>query len=169
MKRLLMIVPLALLALWALSGSTLADDSSNTTRARLSGFQENPPKLTDGQGTLTLRLHDKSIDYTLTYSGLTSPVLFAHIHFAQKPLNGPVVVFLCGGGGKPVCPASGTVTGTITAGDVFGLTDQNVTAGDFSGLVRIVRSGDAYANVHTTKFPAGEIRGQLPATSASDD
>jgi hypothetical protein len=169
MKRLLMIVPLALLALWALSGSTLADDSSNTTRARLSGFQENLPKLTDGHGTITLRLHGSSIDYTLTYSGLTSRVLFAHIHFAERPLNGAVVAFLCGGGGKPPCPTSGTVTGTITAADVVAVPDQNVAAGDFPGLLRIVRSGDAYANVHTMNFPAGEIRGQIPATSANDD
>jgi CHRD domain len=171
MKRLLMTVPLALLALWALSGSTLADDSSNTTRARLSGFQEVPPKLTDGHGTLTLRLHATSIDYTLTYSDLTSsPALFAHIHFAQRGVNGAVVAFLCGGGGKPACPDSGgTVTGTITAADVLGVADQNVAAGDFPGLLRIVRSGDAYANVHTVKFPAGEIRGQIRATSDNDD
>ncbi|MBJ7600882.1 MAG: CHRD domain-containing protein [Candidatus Nephthysia bennettiae] len=170
MKRLLMIVPLALLALWALSGSTLADDGSNTTRARLSGFQEVPPKLTDGHGTLALRLHSGSIDYTLTYSGLTSTPLFAHIHFAQRGVNGGVVAFLCGGGGKPVCPApGGTVTGTITAANVVAVADQNVTAGDFPGLLRIVRSGDAYANVHSTNFPAGEIRGQIPATSAGED
>jgi hypothetical protein len=169
MKRLLMIVPLALLALWALSGSTLADDSSNTTRARLSGFQEVPPKLTDGHGTLTLQLHGTSIDYNLTYTGLTSPVLFAHIHFAQRAVNGGVVAFLCGGGGKPACPATGTVAGSITAADVVAVADQNVTKGDFPGLLRIVRSGDAYANVHTSNFPAGEIRGQLSATSANDD
>ncbi len=169
MKRLLMIVPLALLALWALSGSTLADDGSNTTRARLSGFQEVPPKLSDGHGTLTLQLHSTSVDYTLTYSGFDSPVLFAHIHFAQRSVNGAVVAFLCGGGGKLACPASGTVKGTITAADVVAVTDQNVTKGDFPGLLRIIRSGDAYGNVHTTHFPTGEIRGQIPATSANDD
>jgi CHRD domain len=170
MKRLLMIVPLALLALWALSGSTLADDSSNTTRARLSGFQEVPPKLTDAHGTLTLRLHSTSIDYTLTYSGFTSPVLFAHIHFAQRAVNGGVVAFLCGGGGKRDCPPfAGTVTGTITGADVVAVIDQNVTKGNFPGLLRIVRSGDAYGNVHSRKFPLGEIRGQIAATSATDD
>jgi CHRD domain len=170
MKRLLMIVPLALLALWALSGSTLADDSSNTTRAGLSGFQEVPPKLTDAHGTLALRLHSTSIDYTLTYSGFESDVLFAHIHFAQRAVNGGVVAFLCGGGGKPACPPrGGTVMGTITAADVVAVADQNVTAGDFPGLLRIVRSGDAYGNVHTKNFPGGEIRGQIRATSDNDD
>ena len=169
MKRLLMIVPLALLALWALSGSTLADGGSNTTRATLSGFQEVPPKLSEGHGTLTLQLHSTSVDYTLTYSGFDSPVLFAHIHFAQRAVNGAVVAFLCGGGGKPACPAAGTVTGTIMAADVVAVPDQNVTATNFPGLLRIVRSGDAYANVHTSSFPAGEIRGQIPATSANDD
>jgi CHRD domain len=168
MKRLLMIVPLALLALWALSGSTLADDGSNTTRARLSGFQENPPRLTDGHGTLTLQLHSGNIDYTLSYSGLTSPVKFAHIHFGQRSVNGDVVAFLCGGGTKPVCPASGTVRGRIVAGDIV-QTTQNLNAGDLAGALRIIRTGNAYANVHTNNFPGGEIRGQIPATSANDD
>jgi len=36
-----------------------------------------------------------------------------------------------------------------------------VSAGDFAGALRIIASGDAYVNVHTTNFPGGEIRGQV--------
>ena len=53
------------------------------------------------------------------------------------------------------------MTRTVTAADFVALSAQNVTAGDFAGALRIIRSGDAYANVHSVKFPAGEIRGQL--------
>ena len=53
------------------------------------------------------------------------------------------------------------MTGTITAAQVLAVPAQGVTAGDFAGLVRIIRSGDAYANVHTTAHPGGEIRGQV--------
>jgi hypothetical protein len=28
-------------------------------------------------------------------------------------------------------------------------------------LVELLRDGDTYANVHSTKFPGGEIRGQV--------
>jgi CHRD domain-containing protein len=169
MKRLLMTVPLALLALWALSGATLADDSANTVRTNINGFQEVPPILTDGHGTLTLRFKGNAIDYQLTYSGLTSKAAAAHIHFAQKGVNGGVLAFLCGGEGKLDCPPSGgTVTGTITAADIQPLPLQNVTARNFAGAVRIIRSGDAYANVHTENFPNGEIRGQIRATQTDD-
>jgi CHRD domain-containing protein len=167
MKRILLTVPLALLALWALSGATLADDSANTVRTNINGFQEVPPKLTDGHGTLTLRFHSDSIDYHLTYSGLTGPAKAAHLHFAQKGVNGGIFTFLCSAP-KPACPAAGTVTGTITKADILAITDQNVKAGDFAGALRIIRSGNAYVNVHTDQFPGGEIRGQIRATQTDD-
>ena len=47
----------------------------------------------------------------------------------------------------------------VTAVDIQGLSTQNLTAGDFAGALRIISAGDAYVNVHTTSFPAGEIRG----------
>jgi hypothetical protein len=31
----------------------------------------------------------------------------------------------------------------------------------FAELVRAIRAGYAYANLHTTRFPSGEIRGQI--------
>jgi hypothetical protein len=77
-------------------------------------------------------------------------------------VNGGVYAFLCGGGGKPVCPsAGGTVEGVITATDILAVPDQGIIAGDFSAAVRAIASGDTYANVHSAIFPAGEIRGQV--------
>jgi hypothetical protein len=43
----------------------------------------------------------------------------------------------------------------------IGPTAQGVTAGDFDALLRAIETGEAYANVHTANFPAGEIRGQI--------
>jgi CHRD domain-containing protein len=144
--------------------------------ARLSGFNEIGPLgagetgaiLSDGTGTLRLHL-DKgagTIAYTLTYSGLVS-VTQAHIHFGKVHVAGGIIAFLCtnlgnGPAGTPTCPASdGTVTGTITGADIVGPVAQNVSPGDFDALVDALTSNTAYGNVHTTKFPAGEIRGQL--------
>jgi hypothetical protein len=96
----------------------------------------------------------------------------AHIHFGKEHVAGGIIAFLCtnlgnGPAGTPACPAnSGTVTGTITAASVEAILKQNVSAGDFDALEDALTSNTAYANVHTTAFPAGEIRGQI---SSQDD
>lgn len=161
-------VILLVAALFALTGAsaTASNGKANDFTARLNGFQEVPPKLTNGTGSLGLHLSSDGtqISYTLSYSGMPTDAHFAHLHFAQRGVNGAVFVFLCGGGGKPACPPTGgTVSGTITAADILAVPDQAITAGDFAGALRILRSGDAYANVHTTQFPGGEIRGQVRA------
>lgn len=161
------------LALMAAVGFTVtvasADSSASVFSTRENGFHETTSILTDGSGTFTAVVRGNTISYRETFSGLTSNATQSHIHFAQPGVNGSVVVFLCQSATNPSpiattpqCPAAGgTVTGTLTAADVLAVPTQNVKAGDFAGLLRIIRSGDAYANVHTTNFPAGEIRGQI--------
>jgi hypothetical protein len=51
--------------------------------------------------------------------------------------------------------------GTITSASVVGPTAQNINPGDFDALVAALDSNTAYGNIHTVKFPAGEIRGQI--------
>jgi hypothetical protein len=90
----------------------------------------------------------------------------AHIHFGKVHVPGGVLVFFCSNlagapAGTHACPANGgTVTGTITATNVLAIAGQNVTAGDFEALDDAIRSETAYG-IHTTKFPAGEIRGEI--------
>ena len=92
-------------------------------------------------------------------------VLFAHIHVGARGVNGGVAVFFCGGGGRPACPTpSGTVTGVITPADIVGPAAQGINPGEataFDELVAAIRAGVAYANVHSKRWPAGEIRGQI--------
>jgi hypothetical protein len=149
-------------------------DKDDGTRysARLLGFGEVPPKNADGKGTFTgtLSPDGTSLTWKLTYTGLTGAPLFAHIHFGQPQNTGAVVVFFCGGGGRPACPDgpnhSGTVTGTWTAADIVSVPAQDVTGMDFAGFIKILNGHLGYANVHTPLFTAGEIRGQV---SVSDD
>jgi hypothetical protein len=135
------------------------------TNARLSGFEEVPAVMTTGEGKLKLKISrtEQRIDYVLTYSGLEGGnALFAHIHIGQRTANGGVAAFLCGGGSKPPCPATaGTVSGTIVPADVQAIPTQGLDAGEFAELVRAIRAGVTYANVHTPRSPAGEIRGQI--------
>jgi hypothetical protein len=135
----------------------------------LDGFQEVPSISTKAEGEIKLKLNGSSIRYKLRYRGFERPagqppndVLFAHIHFAQEGVNGGVAAFLCGGGGKPDCPqGSGTVTGTIVAADVQAIAAQGLAANDIGALIRAIKAGATYANVHSDAFGSGEIRGQI--------
>ena len=158
-------VVLAVIVFGCVAYSARADqDDATSLRARMNGFNEVPPKLTDGSGTFTATVVGDHIDFTLTFSNLTGNPAAAHLHFGQRNVNGGVFLFLCGGGNQPACPAatSGTITGTAGAANVVAQTpDQGIPAGDFAAALRAIRSGETYANMHTPKFPAGEIRGQV--------
>jgi hypothetical protein len=60
------------------------------------------------------------------------------------------------------------VSGTLTPANVVGPTGQGVPAGNFDGLVAALESDTAYGNIHTTVFPAGEIRGQVRREERED-
>lgn len=133
--------------------------------ADLSGFEEVPAVASDGTGMFqaVLNTESQSLDYQLTYNNLSSTPSAAHIHFGQPGVNGGVSVFLCGAAGGQPCPESGTVSGSLGPQSVIGPEEQGIAAGDFRSLLRAILAGDAYANVHTANFPAGEIRGQINA------
>jgi hypothetical protein len=134
--------------------------------AVLIGHNEVPAIHTNGMGKLTLTVNnDNSLSFELTYANLSSPAQVAHVHFGQPNVNGGVSFFFCGGA-KPACPpgntsAPATVTGTVAASDVMAIPTQGMPAGDLGAIVGEIKAGFAYANVHTTNFPGGEIRGQL--------
>jgi hypothetical protein len=169
MRRTWLVGALVAFAVLGLTGALAnAGDNPNRFTAKLSGFNEVVPIQTNGIGSVRLTVNNNSsISYRETFSGLTSNVTQSHLHFGQRGVNGGVFVFLCtnlgnGPAGTPACPPTGgTVTGTLTAANFITVPAQNVTAGDFQGALRILRAGDAYANVHSANFPAGEIRGQV--------
>jgi CHRD domain len=152
--------------------------------ARLEGFQENPSISTTGTGEFELRIDEDSqtMEFVLSYDNLegvgTTPfvidgvVTAAHIHVAARGVNGGVAPWLCGGGGKPACPTpSGTVTGVIVPSDILGPAGQGINPGEptaFEELVKAIRAGFTYVNVHTTRWGGGEIRGQIRARGHKD-
>jgi CHRD domain len=167
------------------------DDNDDKFGARLSGYNEVhfiagnaaavPPVApalrgavsTKGKGRFKAEIDDaaSSISYELSYEDLEGNVTQAHIHFGQHHSVGGIVVWLCQTAGTPapaavtaatpICPAAGTVKGTILPSQVLAVTGQGIDAGQFDELVRAIRAGATYANVHSSLFPPGEIRGQL--------
>ncbi len=147
--------------------SAIAVNNPNA-KTRLKGFEEVPAISTSAAGKFEAKVtRNGPIRWELSYRGVPE-VSQAHLHFAQKGVNGGIVVFLCTnlGNGPPgfdtLCPAgSATLTGTITEDDVLEIATQGIEAGAIDELRRAVRAGVVYANVHSDLFPGGEIRGQL--------
>jgi hypothetical protein len=145
---------------------------AQTFTAHLDGFNETPSLNSTGQADLTLTIQGDQMSFDLTYSGLSGNPTVAHVHIGQVGVAGSPAFYFCGGGGKPACPAStsGEITGTVVAADIVGPIGQGFPAGDFTDVVAAIKAGVSYANMHTAKFPAGEIRGQLaPGTGQGDD
>jgi hypothetical protein len=159
-----------LLTLVGLLPSIAEGQSNRRFRANLVGFEEVPAvssPVAGGTFNMLIDFVDSEFTYELTYGGLQGAVQQAHIHIAQKGVNGGIMVFLCtnlGNGpmGTQACPASGTISGTIRPADVIaGAAAQGVAAGEFAEVLRAIRGGVAYVNVHSNLWPGGEIRGQL--------
>jgi hypothetical protein len=136
--------------------------------AELSGYEEVPALSTTGRGWFAASIRGNTIAYKLHYETLEGgEVHQGHIHFGQKAVNGGVSAFLCSNlgnapAGTPACPpAPATVSGTIEASDVVGPAGQEIDPGEIDELIAAIQAGVTYANVHTTQFPAGEIRGQI--------
>jgi hypothetical protein len=149
-----------------LATGAAASDSNGQGRelhANLNGFGEVPSLNSTGHAEFTAIETPTQITFKLTFAGLSGPPMVAHVHVGQRGVNGSPAFFFCGGGGKPACPqtTSGTITGTVTAADVVGPTAQGFNAGDLASVERAINAGVTYANMHTAKFPAGEIRGQV--------
>ncbi len=170
------------------SAAAIADNDRNDGdrfSARLSGYNEvhfiaGTPALrgaisTQARGSFRAVIDDRAetIHYELSFEGLESDVTQSHIHFGQRHTVGGIVVWLCQTAGTPApaavaaatpqCggPRASTVSGTIVPAQVLTATGQGIDAGEFDEVVRAIRAGRVYANVHSATFGSGEIRGQL--------
>jgi hypothetical protein len=160
---------IALIALIVAAGPVLGQGGPKRISESLTSFEEVPALSTPGVGRFHARIanNGSAIAWELSYRGLESAVQQAHIHFENATENGQVVVFLCSNVGGPVgtqpCPAQpATVSGTIVAADVLGnAAAQGLAAGELAELIRAIRAGATYVNVHSATRPNGEIRGQL--------
>jgi CHRD domain-containing protein len=165
----------ALLIVVAATAAVTHNNNGKSGKANLDSFQEVPTLATTGRGSFRIRVRSDGLHYKLSYSGVESNVIQAHIHLGRTAVNGGIIAFLCGpqpqAGDKPVCPLrEGTVEGVIDAADIgTGAAGQGIPAGDLADAIRSIRKGAVYANVHTTTFPGGEIRGQINSNKGHDN
>jgi hypothetical protein len=170
-KRIQLAAAVAVVAIASVVATTALAGGGREIRERLTGYEEVPVVSTEGSGKFKAKIRDDRITYELRYEDLEGDVTQAHIHFGQRDVNGGISVWLCGNPNPPVvvppagtqgCPASpATITGTITAANVVGPSGQGIAQGEFDELLRAIKAGVTYANVHSSMFGGGEIRAQL--------
>lgn len=151
---------LALLLATALAVAAVAQPQNY--RAPLSGGEEVPPVATKARGQTIFKLSadGTQLHYRLIVANIEN-VTQVHIHLAPAGQNGPVVAWLYPDGPPPqLIPGRSNgvlATGVITAADLVG----SLAGQPLSALIAHFDAGNAYVNVHTSQFPAGEIRGQI--------
>jgi len=168
----------ALLAMVGVSViATQAWPEDQKIHAELTGLREVPAVSTraSGEFTATIIHNDSAIEYDLSYSGLESAVTQAHIHIGQRFVAGGITLWLCQTATNkdptnlaPQCPQSGNVHAILTEKNIVGPAAQGIAGGatggtpaEFAEIVRLIREGFTYANVHSVVSPSGEIRGQI--------
>jgi CHRD domain len=177
MKR-LTIAATAILAI-ATTALAFSDEGGRVFREFLNGFKEAPnPIATTGIGTFkaTISQDDPArIEYELTFQDLEGDVRQAHIHIGHPQASGGIVLWLCDSetnpspfASTPECTAddptnlrAGKVSGTLTIDEMLAVANNGVAAGEWEEVLSLIRNGRTYANVHSVKFPGGEVRAQL--------
>lgn len=167
---------LAVIALVSAATVVLAQGGFKKISELLLGYNEVPSVSTTGGGnfTATISNDESRIDWELSYSDLEGAIQQAHIHIGNVGVNGGISVFLCtnlgnGPAGIQPCPAPpATISGTILAADVspnipatLAARNQGLNTGEIDELIKAIRAGATYVNVHSTTWPGGEIRSQI--------
>ncbi len=114
----------------------------------------------NGNGTATVAYTAANNDFTynLSWANLTGSATMAHIHLGAPGVDGPILIPFF----MSTMPGTDTLTGTLTQADVTPANGISTIA----QVAQAIEAGNAYVNIHTVLYPAGELRGQL-ATSSS--
>ena len=168
---LILIMKNTILAATALAALTLAsackkktDDNPNPTQ-QLSGDLSaanaiKPPSASPAKGTVTGTYNPttKVLTYTLTFSDLTGPPTIAHFHYGDPNHTGSTFVSFT----DLPNGTSGTIKGTATLTTVPAVPATATTkAIPMAVQPDSLQMGHVYANIHTAKYPAGEIRANV--------
>ena len=149
MSRRMLVLGVAFISALAIGACDEDDDPAGNEAERftagpLSGANERPnPVATSATGTSSFSFQNGTLTYSLSVSGITHTA--AHIH------------------GPAHADTSAGVIVPLTVGSNQTITQSNITSAtiDMDSLLVLMRTGNAYVNVHSAAFPGGEIRAQI--------
>jgi glucose/arabinose dehydrogenase len=133
--------------------------------ANLDSAHEVPTNASTASGRATFQKQGDTLRYALRVGNITGMTM-SHIHLGAPGQNGPVVAFLLGpiAGGMNVAAEQQVAAGTLTQANIIARPPG--FNGTMAELLKRLRQGRAYVNVHTVARPAGEIRGKIQVTDA---
>lgn len=140
--------------------------------ASLNGPSESPPNLSTGTGfaEVDFDIVAQTMHVIVTFSGLTTGTTASHIHApTASPGTGTagIATTVPTFTGFPLGVTSGTYDHSFdmslasSYNPAFVTANGGTVASAEAALAASLADGEAYLNVHTTQFPAGEIRGFL--------
>lgn len=141
-----------------------------TTSAGLAGNNENPANASPATGgaLVTLDTATHRMRVAVQFSGLTANTTAAHIHCCTSPPNNAgVATAVPAFPGFPLGVTSGTYDQTLDMtlasnwNPTFITNNGGAPASAEVALANGLAAGQTYLNVHTSNYPAGEIRGFL--------
>ncbi len=160
---------LALAAAMVLAPASYAQAQTTIIKAVASGPAESPPNGSPGSSVASFEIDGNLMRAELAFRDLLGPVVAAHIHCCTTAaFTGTAAIAL---------PFEDFPTG-VTNGlysQAFALSDASIYAPAFraafggtaatasAALIDAINDNTAYLNIHTTRFPGGEIRGFLVA------
>jgi CHRD domain len=127
--------------------------SNDEFEARLSSRAEVPRNSSEakGEAEFTIARSGRSIAYRLEAEDLSGRVQAAHVHFGRTGQAGPVILNIC------TRPCSLPRSGRLTRRNFV----RAEGVRNFTAALRQLRAGRTYVNLHTRRYAAGEIRGQI--------
>ncbi|MBC8103914.1 MAG: CHRD domain-containing protein [Cytophagales bacterium] len=162
----------AVIVLSFATGTTANAQSFTQPITFLTGAQERPTPVTTsgvGAGGFTYDQAANTLTVSLSTFSLTSNIILAHIHLV--PLTAPDPTAVNGPATFDIKNAASLINPAIPAGNgpilnsAAAFTFPTVVFSDLTPTqVTQLRVGYAYFNVHTTNFPAGEVRGNIASS-----
>jgi hypothetical protein len=137
-------------------GSDTTAPRNKTYVANMIAANEGAGHTSPGSGIVTLVDLGTEIDWTMTLTNMTA-IFASHIHLGDATrvgtTAGPVIINLFMPNGN-----TATLNGEVAHGSITNANNPNVS---LDSLRVLLNNGNAYANVHTTANPGGEIRDQI--------
>ena len=141
-----------------LIGTAAASAQVVVASATLGGGDETPILLSGAAGTAEVAIDTTAKEFavTLRIFNIPTTTTAGHIHVGSKGIAGPVVIDF-----PAIAGRLGDFVTTFRVGEAAFRANAAIGINTIDDVIQAVANGNAYVNIHTTTFPAGEIRGQL--------